>query len=90
MPSLIDKLEEIVEAEACAAEEKGFRRGHWDGYWKGIALTLLATTIANFFLLSPLLSQKLFPFVTPNFTQCLTVRPEQACRTYCNSPTFLA
>jgi hypothetical protein len=89
MPSLIDKLEEIVETEAGIAEEKGFRRGHWEGYWKGISITLLASTIANFFLLSPFLSPKLFPFVTPNFTQCLAVRPEQACRTYCNSPTFL-
>ena len=90
MPSLVDHLESIVHAEAELADEKGFRRGHWEGYWKGIALTLLATTIANFFLLSPILSPKLFPFVTPNFTQCLAVRPEQACSTYCNSPTFLS
>ena len=89
MPSLIDKLEDIVETEAGFAEDRGYRRGIWDGYLKGIGLTFLATTIANFFLLSPILGPKLFPFVTPNFTQCLAVRPEQACRTYCNSPTFL-
>lgn len=75
--------------QADEAREDGYRRGHWTGYWKGIATSLLATAIVNYLLLSPLLGEKLFPFETPNFTQCLTVRPEQACRTYCNSPTFL-
>ena len=86
---LIDKLEEIVEMAQEDAREEGFRNGHWKGYWKGVFLTLAGTAIANYMLLAPFLSQKLFPFEAANFTQCLTVRPEQACRTYCNSPTFL-
>jgi hypothetical protein len=86
---LIDKLEEIVGWAQEEAREEGFRNGHWKGYWKGVFLTLAGTAIANYFLLAPFLSQKLFPFEATNFTQCLTVRPEQACRTYCNSPTFL-
>jgi len=87
--TLIDKLEKILEDEADQAEEVGYRRGHWHGYWKGICITMIATVDANFFLLSPLLGQKLLLLEAPNFTQCLTVRPEQACSAYCNSPTFL-
>jgi hypothetical protein len=87
--TLIDKLEKILEDEADQAEEVGYRRGHFHGYWKGICITLIATVVANFFLLSPLLNVKFGPLHTPNFTQCLTVRPEQACSAYCNSPTFL-
>lgn len=87
--TLLHRLEEIMADRAEEARERGFRRGHWHGYWKGITVTLLATIITNYFLLSPLLSQKLGPLFTTNFSQCLTVRPEQACRAYCNSPTFL-
>jgi len=87
--SLIDRLEMIVAEEADQAEELGYRRGHWNGYWKGICITMIATVVANFFLLSPLLGQKLRLLEAANFTQCLTVRPEQACSAYCNSPTFL-
>ena len=87
--SLIDKLEEILEEEAEKAEEVGYRRGHWNGYWKGICIPWIATAVANFFLLSPLLNVKFGTLYTTNFTQCLTVRPEQACSAYCNSPTFL-
>jgi hypothetical protein len=86
--SLIDRLEMIVAEEADQAEEVGYRRGHWSGYWKGICITMITTAVINF-LLSPLLSQKLRPLDATNFTQCLTVRPEQACSAYCNSPTFL-
>ena len=82
---LIDKLEEIMIDAAEAAREEGFRRG----YWKGVFMTIAGITITNLMLLSPLLSQKLLPLEAANFTQCLAVRPEQACRTYCNSPTFL-
>jgi len=87
--SLIDKLEKILEDEADQAEEVGYRRGHFHGYWKGICITIISIAVANFFLLSPLLSQKLRLLEAANFTQCLTVRPEQACSAYCNSPTFL-
>ena len=87
--TLIDKLEKILQDEADQAEEVGYRRGHWNGYWKGICITMIATVVANFFLLSPLLGQKLLLLEATNFTQCLTVRPEQACSAYCNSPTFL-
>ena len=87
--TLIDKLEKILQDEAEQAEEVGYRRGHWHGYWKGICISMIATVVANFFLLSPLLGQKLLPLEAPNFTQCLAVRPEQACSAYCNSPTFL-
>ena len=86
---LIDSLEEIVGWAEAAAREEGFKEGHQRGYWKGVFLTLTGTAIANYFLLSPFLSQKLFPLEATNFTQCLTVRPEQACSAYCNSPTFL-
>ena len=86
---LIDKLEDIMIRAEEAAREEGFREGHWRGYWKGVFLTLTGTAIANYFLLSPFLSQKLFPLEATNFTQCLAVRPEQACSAYCNSPTFL-
>jgi hypothetical protein len=85
----IDKLEEILGCAEEAAREEGFREGHWRGYWKGIFLTFAATVIGNYMLLAPFLGQKLFPFEAANFTQCLTVRPEQACSAYCNSPTFL-
>jgi hypothetical protein len=85
----IDTLEEIVGWAEDAAREEGFREGHWRGYWKGIFTTMVATAIANYFLLAPFLSQKLFPLEAANFTQCLTVRPEQACSAYCNSPTLL-
>jgi hypothetical protein len=86
---LIDKLEDIMIRAEEAAREEGFRDGYWRGYWRGVFLTLTGTAIANYFLLSPFLSQKLFPLEATNFTQCLTVRPEQACSAYCNSPTFL-
>ena len=86
---LIDRLEEIVGWAEEAAREEGFRDGHWRGYWKGIFLTLTATAIANYALLAPFLGPKLFPFETTNLSQCLTVRPEQACSAYCNSPTLL-
>jgi hypothetical protein len=86
--SLIYTLEMIVAEEADRAEEVGYRRGHWNGYWKGICMTMIATAVINF-LVSPLLGQKLLPLEATNFTQCLTVRPEQACSAYCNSPTFL-
>jgi hypothetical protein len=87
--TLLTKLEEIMEDMGGEACEEGYRKGHWDGYWKGIATSLLTTAIVNYLLLSPLLSEKLFTFEAPNFPQCLTVRPEQACSAYCNSPTFL-
>ena len=87
--SLIDRLEMIVAEEADQAEELGYRRGHYHGYWKGICITIISIAVANFFLFTPLLSQKLRLLEAANFTQCLTVRPEQACSTYCNSPTFL-
>ena len=86
---LIDKLEDIMILAEEAAREQGFRDGFRWGYWRGVFLTLTGTAIANYFLLSPFLSQKLFPLEAANFTQCLTVRPEQACSAYCNSPTFL-
>jgi len=82
---LINKLEEIIEKLEEDARQAGFR----DGYWRGIFITIAGITIANVLLLSPFLSEKLLPFEASNFTQCLAVRPEQACRTYCNSPTFL-
>jgi hypothetical protein len=87
--SLIDKLGGIIEDVEEAAREEGFRDGHWRGYWKGIFMTIAGITITNFMLLSPLLSQKLLPLEAANFTQCLAVRPEQACSAYCNSPTFI-
>jgi hypothetical protein len=86
---LIDSLEEIVGWAEEAAREEGFHEGHRRGYWKGILTTMVATVIANYFLLAPFLGKKLFPFEATNFTQCLAVRPEQACSAYCNSPTFL-
>ena len=86
---LINKLEEIVGWAEDAAREEGFRDGHWRGYWKGMLMSLVGTAIGNYLLLAPFLGQKLFPFETANFSQCLTVRPEQACSAYCNSPTLL-
>ena len=86
---LIDTLEEIIEWAEEDAREEGFREGHWRGYWKGIFMTMVATAIGNYMLLAPFLGQKLFPFEATNFSQCLAVRPEQACSAYCNSPTLL-
>ena len=57
-------------------------------FTESFAIVLLAAMIANFFLFSPFLSQKLFPLETANFTQCFAMWPEQACSTYCNSPTL--
>jgi hypothetical protein len=83
--SLVDKLEDIINFEVQYAEKKAYQTG----YMRGVYLTIIATTMVNFFLLSPFLSQKLLPLEASNFTQCLAVRPEQACSAYCNSPTFL-
>jgi hypothetical protein len=82
--SLIDKLENIIDVEVEHAEKKGYQRG----YMRGVCLTMTLTTIVNFFLLSPFLSQKLLPLETANFTQCFSMWPEQACSAYCNSPTL--
>lgn len=83
--TLVDKLENIINVEVEHAEKKGYQTG----YLRGVYLTMTLTMIANFFLLSPLLNVKFGTLYTTNFTQCLTVRPEQACSAYCNSPTFL-
>ena len=82
---LIDKLEHIINVEVQYAEKKGYQTG----YMRGVYLTMIVTTVVNFFLLSPFLSEKLLPLEATNFTQCLAVWPEQACSAYCNSPTFL-
>lgn len=82
--TLVDKLEHIINVEVEHAEKKGYQTG----YLRGVYVTMTLTMIMNFFLFSPFLSQKLFPLETANFTQCFAVWPEQACSTYCNSPTL--
>ena len=87
--SLVDTLETIVERETENAEAHGYARGHFIGYFKGSILIGVFAVISHLYIFLPALGRKFWTPLAGNLTQCLTVRPEQACSAYCNSPTIL-